>query len=348
MAPVSATRRTSAKPNPPALDAALARLLAGELVAFPTETVYGLGADAANATAVAAIYLRKGRPHGHPLIVHVADAAELEHWAAHVPPAARVLAARFWPGPLTLILPRATHVADVVTGGQNSIGLRCPSHPLALGLLEACRAAGIRGLAAPSANRYGHVSPTTAAHVRAEFGDALLVLDGGACTIGIESTIVDLTGATPRVLRPGMIAAADIAAALAGLEAAPAEDAGDAAPVPRVPGAVAAHYAPRTPLTLLPASAVEAAVRQAVVAGRHVAVWARPGCVRALQGSAGTLTLRVAPTRPAPYARALYASLRELDATGADLIVVERPPRGAGWDAIHDRLARAAAGAGRG
>ena len=197
------------------IHAAVVRLRTGGVVAFPTETVYGLGADAGNAAAVAKIFELKGRPADHPLIVHLASALALAAWAAVVPPAAARLAALFWPGPLTMILPRAPGVMDAVTGGQATVGVRCPAHPLALQLLRECAKQGIAGLAAPSANRFGHVSPTTAAHVRAEFGADLMVLDGGPAAVGIESTIVDLSGVAPRILRPGVITEAQIAEALA-------------------------------------------------------------------------------------------------------------------------------------
>ncbi|MEK7737911.1 MAG: L-threonylcarbamoyladenylate synthase, partial [Pseudomonadota bacterium] len=191
---------------------AVTLLRAGELVAFPTETVYGLGADAANPAAVAKIFAAKGRPADHPLIVHLPSAEALDAWAREVPESARKLAAAFWPGPLTLILKRQPQVPDAVTGGQDTVGLRVPDHPLALALLKAFDGGRFRGIAAPSANRYGRISPTSAAHVRAELGAAVpLVLDGGDCQVGIESTIVDLSRGTPRLLRPGAIGAADIA-----------------------------------------------------------------------------------------------------------------------------------------
>jgi len=327
----------------PCIGAAVARLAAGALVAFPTETVYGLGADAARPAAVARIFARKGRPSDHPLIVHVADAGELAYWAREVPAAAAVLAARFWPGPLTLVLARAAHVLDVVTGGQDSIALRCPAHPLAQALLAACRAAGMRGLAAPSANRYGHVSPTTAAHVRAEFGGDLMILDGGPCTVGIESTIVDVRGPAPRVLRPGMIGADAIAAALAGAPIAPLPE----QPAPRVPGAHVAHYAPCTPLSLAEDTTLVAMVRAAETAGRRVAVLAAADRAQALAAAGSTALLHAMPALPADYARELYAALRAQDTAGVDLIVVETPPATPDWAAIRDRLLRAAAGTGR-
>ncbi|MBS0394634.1 MAG: threonylcarbamoyl-AMP synthase, partial [Proteobacteria bacterium] len=223
------------------IDRAVALLRAGELVAFPTETVYGLGADARNAAAIAKIYALKRRPAGHPLIVHLADAAQLPLWAAQVPAAAARLAARFWPGPLTLILPRAAGVADALTGGQDSVGLRVPAHPLAQALLRGFGG----GVAAPSANRYGRVSPTHAAHVREEFGaEAPFILDGGECRVGLESTIVSLVG-EPLLLRPGGVALAELEDTIGPLRRAAAGEG------PRAPGTTAAHYAPATRLALV-------------------------------------------------------------------------------------------------
>lgn len=326
---------------PDDIAAAVDRLRAGGLVAFATETVYGLGADAGNAAAVRGIFAAKGRPADHPLIVHIADSADMAHWAAELPSAAIALASAFWPGPLTLILRRAAHVADAVTGGQDTVGLRCPSHPLARQLLAACRAAGILGVAAPSANRFGRVSPTTVAHVRAEFGDDLMILDGGPCAVGIESTIVDVSGGGARVLRPGMIAAGAIAACVS-VATPHATDV-----MPRVPGALASHYAPSTPLVLLGEAEL---VRRAVTltrSGKRVAVVATPATLRQLTGLPHLAAMRSAAHEPADYARELYAALRELDASEADAILIETPPAADDWEAIRDRLARAAAGAGR-
>lgn len=315
---------------------AVQRLRAGDVVAFPTETVYGLGADARNARAVARIFALKGRPPDHPLIVHIASAALLPRWAAAVPPAAAALAAAFWPGPLTMILPRAAGVLDTVTGGQPTVGLRCPAHPLALELLEACAEAGIDGLAAPSANRFGHVSPTTAAHVRAEFGPTLMVLDGGPARVGIESTIVDLSGEAPRILRPGMISAYEIANALAMTLV------GAGGGAPRVPGSLAAHYAPSTPLEIVSAARLPARLTALTAAGVQVVALVHSGAV---QCRAGVEILPLPPDAPG-YARQLYARLREADASGAARILVEAPPQETAWLAIHDRLRRAAQGAG--
>ena len=321
----------------PEIAAAVAALRAGELVAFPTETVYGLGADARNPAALRRVYALKGRPATHPLILHLADAAALPRWVAAVPPAAATLAARFWPGPLTLVLPRAAGVPDELTGGQDSVAVRVPSHPVARALLAAFG----DGIAAPSANRYGRLSPTRAAHVRDEFPAGIaVVLEGGDCEVGLESTIVSLLGTTPRILRPGVIGRAALESVLGGPvlsgdepETALAAAGGGAAaasapvaPVPRVPGSTAQHYAPRTPLTLVAAGGLAAAVAAAVARGERVATLACPPGANA-----------------AAYGRALYASLRALDDGRADRLLVEEVPATPEWDAARDRLARAAA-----
>jgi L-threonylcarbamoyladenylate synthase len=303
----------------------------GGLVAFPTETVYGLGADAANPDAVRRIFDAKGRPATHPVIVHLADATQVANWARDVPAAAHQLAKKFWPGPLTLVLKRARNVSDVVTGGQDTVALRVPSHPVAQKLLA--RFGG--GIAAPSANRHGRVSATTADHVRAEFGAAVdCVLDGGETKIGIESTIVDVSGENAALLRPGWITAAEIEAALGAPLAAPAVDA------PRAPGTLAAHYAPRTPLMLTEDGLVLELAASLARQGKRVAVLARSDRRPLTQG----LEWCVAPADAAGYAHALYANLRRLDTAGCDAIIVERPPQRPDWAAINDRLARAATG----
>jgi L-threonylcarbamoyladenylate synthase len=313
------------------LDRAVAILRAGGLVAFPTETVYGLGADASNAAAVRKIFEVKGRPATHPLIVHLADAVQLANWVREVPEHARRLARRFWPGPLTMILKRARGVSDVVTGGQDTVALRVPSHPLALQLLA--RFGG--GVAAPSANRHGRVSATTAEHVRREFGAAVdCVLDGGETQIGIESTIIDCSGAGATLLRPGWITRREIEAALGASLAAPAAEA------PRAPGTLAAHYAPRTPLALVEGERAAELAGEHARQGRRVAVLAHSARQPPLEG----LEWIAAPRDAAGYAHALYASLRRLDDAGCETIIVEQPPQGPEWAAINDRLARAAAG----
>jgi L-threonylcarbamoyladenylate synthase len=307
-----------------------ARLLAsGELVAFATETVYGLGARADDDAAVARIYTAKGRPAGHPLIVHVADAAAARHFASTLNTPAQCLIAAFWPGPLTVIVPRAPGRGAAAAGGQDSIGLRVPAHPVALALLREAAALGVPGVAAPSANRFGRVSPTTAAHVVQEFGSALAVLDGGACDIGIESTIVDCTRARPALLRPGQLGRQRIEAALGMALAAP-----DAAS-PRASGTLASHYAPSVPVRLFDASSLPPAFAQA---GRVLGVYSR----LPLAAGAGWLH-RAMPADPAIAAHELFAVLREFDAAGVAAIWVERPPSGPEWEGVRDRLQRAAA-----
>ena len=314
-------------------------LRSGELVAFPTETVYGLGADAANPVAVARIFAAKGRPADHPLIVHLPSAAALDTWAREVPETARKLVAAFWPGPLTLILKRQPQVLDAVTGGQDSIGIRVPHHPLALALLGRFNG----GIAAHSANRYGRISPTSAAHVRAELGAAVpLVLDGGPCAVGIESTIVDLSAGIARVLRPGAITAADLASVL-GCEIW-ADSASDQPRdfAPRAAGSHAAHYAPRTPLRLVAGDQLANTVRSELAAGQRVAVLA----IDARQIAAANLVWHAAAADAAAYAHDLYATLRDLDAAGHNLLLVETPPPTSAWLAVADRLQRAACGSG--
>jgi L-threonylcarbamoyladenylate synthase len=312
------------------IQGAVSALRRGELVGLPTETVYGLAADAANPGAVARIFALKGRPSNHPLIVHIADAEEMPRWCRAMPSQARVLAEAFWPGPLTLILPRAPGVPDAVTGGQDTVGLRCPAHPLALAVLQAFEG----GLAAPSANRFGRISPTSAAHVREEFGARLpVVLDGGECAVGIESTIVDLSGAGPRILRPGQVTRAAIEAVIGHVHM------GSVADSPRASGTLEAHYAPRTPMLLLPRAALLREARDQATLGKRAGLLA---IGELPPGHAG----HALPGEPAAYAHALYATLRSLDAEGHPLLLVERPPDDADWTAVQDRLRRAAAGAG--
>jgi L-threonylcarbamoyladenylate synthase len=319
-------------PTPEAIARAAEVLRAGGLVALPTETVYGLGADASNAEASAKIFAAKGRPADHPLIVHLADAEALTEWAREIPKEAIALARAFWPGPLTMILKKEAEVPDVVTGGQDTVGLRVPDHPVALALLRAFGG----GVAAPSANRFGRISPTTAKHVADELGDALdMILDGGACDVGIESTILDLSRGTPVILRPGAIGPDAIAAVIGRRPLVPSVSDSTA---PRVSGSLTAHYAPRTSLRLVPAATLENALR---TAGARTAVIARRPALPIPHGN-----WIAAPHDAAGYAHDLYANLRALDASDADLILVEAPPEGEGWDAVHDRLGRAAAGSG--
>ncbi len=260
--------------DPASVAAAAQALRAGELVGLPTETVYGLGADAASDAAVAKIFAAKGRPSDHPLIVHVADASGVDHFAREVPAFAQKLMQAFWPGPLTLILPRRPEVGAAAAGGQGSIGLRCPSHPVAQALLLAARALGVHGVAAPSANQFGRVSPTTAAHVQGEFGDSLLILDGGACQVGIESTIIDCTRGAPVLLRPGRITREQVQAAC-GLRLLAKEDV--ASPAPRASGTLEAHYAPNAKLRLMDGRALQTAldVLGKDFEGATIAVYAR-------------------------------------------------------------------------
>ena len=302
---------------------AVALLKRGRLVAFPTETVYGLGADASNAQAVARLYAVKRRPADHPVITHFDGAERAFTWGREVPEAARVLAKRFWPGPLTLILKRSSLAQDFITGGQDNVGVRVPAHPVAHELLAAFGA----GIAAPSANRFGHVSSTTAAHVHADLGtDVDLVLEGGPSEVGIESTIVDLSRGAPVVLRPGKISAAELEAALGAPLAERAED------VPRHSGGLERHYAPRTPAKLVPVHELD---REIARLKDKVAVLAfsRPD-------ERVDYWLRM-PRDPLAYAQRLYAALRELDGAGCEAILIEAPPASPEWLAVRDRLRRA-------
>lgn len=312
-------------------------LKAGGLVAFPTETVYGLGADAENPAALAKLYAVKGRPTHHPVIVHLARPEQLSDWAIEIPAAAQWLADAFWPGPLTLILKRSGRVPDAVTGGQETVGLRVPDHPVALALLQAFGG----GVAAPSANRFGRLSPTTAEHVRQDLGeDVDGVLDGGACEVGVESTIVAFKAGQPVILRPGMITAAQIEAALS-LEAASYSESGKSeSTVSRAPGTLASHYAPRTPVRLMTAEEIITGL-ETLAEGKKVGglVYAAPVNVRTLQ-QAGLWTSM--PCESGAYARLLYRKLRELDALGLSEIWVERVPGAGDWAAVNDRLQRAA------
>lgn len=311
-------------------------LRAGELVAFPTETVYGLGADAGNPQAIARIFAAKGRPADHPLIVHLPDASHIERWASEIPGMAFKLATAFWPGPLTLIMRRRPSVLDAITGGQDTVGLRVPNHPTALQLLQAFGG----GIAAPSANRFGRISPTTAAHVREELGNSVsMILDGGPCQVGIESTILDLSGGEPRILRPGMLDAPSLGAVLGFIP-----EFGPNAETPRVSGSLEAHYAPQTPMNLVAAADISRLAGNAVQSGQHLAVLA----IQPPTFSHDKLEWLSASADPAQFAHDLYARLRELDAVGADLIFVEAPPANDGWRAVADRLRRAAAGSNRG
>lgn len=323
------------------IDRAVALLNAGALVGLPTETVYGLAADADNPEAVAKIFVAKGRPADHPLIVHLGADDLMTCYAREIPDAAWALAEAFWPGPLTLILKKAPCVPDVVTGGQDTVGLRVPGHPVALALLrafaEARQEAGKPGggLAAPSANRFGRISPTAAQHVADELGDAVsLILDGGDCQVGIESTIVDLSRASPVILRPGAITAEQISLVLGmpiAIHTAKTHDA------PRVSGSLASHYAPITPLQVLERDAIAQLLQNSV---RVAAIVRDDGALSAsLRQLPGVVVLA---NQPVAYAHDFYRVLRELDAWSYDRILVQALPQTAEWFAIQDRLGRAA------
>ena len=320
--------------DPQAIAEAARTVVAGGVVAFPTETVYGLGADASSDTAVAKIFAAKGRPSDHPLIVHIADAAQVTDYAGEVPLFAQKLMQAFWPGPLTVILPRRPGVAAAAAGGQDSIGLRCPAHPVALAFLQACKT----GVAGPSANRFGRVSPTTALHVASEFGDDLLVLDGGPCDVGIESSIVDCTRGRPVLLRPGVLSRQQLEAACG--ETVLDKDgllADNAAP--RAPGTLASHYAPDAKVRLMDTKAIQTALDVLGSDAAHIAVYAR-SIVR-IQSE--NVLYRRMPDDPVATAQQLFAVLRDFDAKGARLIWIETLPEAEAWDGVRDRLGRAAA-----
>ncbi|WPL16942.1 t(6)A37 threonylcarbamoyladenosine biosynthesis protein RimN [Thiorhodovibrio winogradskyi] len=316
------------RPDPVGIQRAVTLLQQGDLVAFPTETVYGLGGDAQNDQAIGRIFTAKGRPTEHPLIVHLPDAQAMTAWARAIPDAAWRLAEFYWPGPLTLILNKTTGVSNRITGGQATVGLRVPEHPVARQLLHAFGAA----LAAPSANRFGRISSTTAVHVLEEFSHGekvAAVLDGGACRLGLESTIIDFSDDQPRLLRPGMIGLTDIEQLLGENVAIPAIGAG-----PRASGRLPSHYAPTTPLTVMSCSEIAAMLAQA-----------RPRvAVLALQTSIADIGSHhwvIMPRDPNSYASGLYAHLRRLDQLKLDRILVEQPPKSPEWDAINNRLERA-------
>ena len=322
--------------DPEAIATAAQALRRGELLGLPTETVYGLAADADSDAAVAQIFATKGRPSDHPLIVHVAGAEGIRHFAREVPAFAQALADAFWPGPLTLILPRRAGVAGAATGGQDSVGLRCPAHPVAQALLRACAADNVHGVAAPSANRFGRVSPTTAAHVASEFGNGLLVLDGGPCAVGIESTIVDCTRGVPVLLRPGAITRAQVQAACG---IAPLSKEELPAQTPRASGTLEAHYAPNAKVRLMDAKALQTGLDLLGAEAAHIAVYARA----ALRTKSSRLVLRRMPDDAAATAQQLFAVLRGFDDEGVKLIWVETPPATPDWEGVRDRLNRAAA-----
>ncbi|MDB6087859.1 MAG: L-threonylcarbamoyladenylate synthase [Gammaproteobacteria bacterium] len=311
------------------IETAVQALRDGELVAFPTETVYGLGANAQNPAAVRKIFEAKGRPTSHPVIVHLDSPRFLHRWVREVPETATRLAERFWPGPLTMVMPRAPNVHDVVTGGQDTVAIRVPSHPMAQQLLTAFGG----GIAAPSANRYGKLSPTRAEHVREELGDSVkVILDGGECQIGLESTIVSFEGQNVRLLRPGGVTAAQIRQVVGELLV------GANLESPRVPGGTPSHYAPTTPMAIVPAGEIDAHAAALSEGGRRVAALAQRLPLKAHK----YVTWINAGRRPEQYGHDLYANLRTLDKAGCQQILVQDVPEGEPWDAIRDRLLRAA------
>ena len=334
--------------NPESIAESAALIRAAGIIGIPTETVYGLAADADSAQAVAKIFAAKGRPADHPLIVHVADAGGVAHFADHVPEFANRLIAAFWPGPLTLILPRREGVAQAAAGDQNSIGLRCPSHPVAQALLIALRIAvpPIWGLAAPSANQFGRVSPTTAAHVQGEFGADLLILDGGPCDVGIESTIVDCTRGVPVLLRPGAITPAQLQAACGQRVLLKEELPVTMQQGPRASGTLESHYAPTAKVRLMDARALQTALdmlgADMDAKGGDAPVIATYSRVVVRCASSKVLRRRM-PDDAAATAQQLFSVLRDFDDQGVKLIWVESPPDAPEWQGVADRLARAAA-----
>ncbi len=351
-------------------------IAAGELLAFPTETVYGLGADACNDAAVAKIFTAKGRPADHPLIVHVADAQAAAHFAAEMPDFAQRLIDAFWPGPLSVIVRRKSGVAAATAGGQDSIGLRCPAHPLARELLFECAKLGVYGIAAPSANRFGKVSPTTAAHVVAEFAGSIPVIDGGACEVGIESSIVDCTRGAPVLLRPGVLTSAQLEAAMGqalvnelllnserSTQYLPAQNRENASksdlvtqnetpldalspaprdllsPAPRASGTLASHYAPQATLRLMDAKALQTALDLLGADAKNIAIYARSP----LKPLSSHILLRRMPSDALATAQQLFSVLREFDLQKVRLIWVETVPQDSAWDGVRDRLQRACA-----
>ncbi|MBU3647358.1 MAG: threonylcarbamoyl-AMP synthase [Limnohabitans sp.] len=329
---------------PSAVATAAQTLQRGELLGLPTETVYGLAADAGNDAAVNKIFAAKGRPANHPLIVHVASVQGVQRFASHVPDFAQKLMDAFWPGPLTLILPRRPEVAAVAAGGQSSVGLRCPSHPVAQAVLKSAETLGVFGVAAPSANLFGRVSPTTAAHVAGEFGESLLVMDGGACEVGIESTIVDCTRGAPVLLRPGVLTPHQLTQACGVTVVTPSAPNAPNAEAPRASGTLDSHYAPRARVRLMTASELQQAIAQAGVQtaplGR-VAVWSRCN-VQLPSDPVAQFEWQRMPSSAEAAAHHLFAQLREFDAQAATQIWVELPPPAPEWDGVRDRLIRAA------
>ena len=311
------------------IERAAAVIAAGGLVAFPTETVYGLGADASSDAAVAKIFAAKGRPTGHPLIVHLASAGQIDDWAIDIPDVARTLAAVAWPGPLTIILPRSARVAAGTTGGASTVGLRVPAHPIAQALLA--RFGG--GIAAPSANRFGAVSPTTADHVAHDLGDRVdYLLDGGPCSVGVESTIIDLSGGRAVLLRPGGMPREAIEAVTGKLGVGTAES-------PAAPGTLESHYAPRAVVIAIEPHELAIVLPSVRAQGGRVGVLGPPSVTRDLPAD---VVVKQLPEELAGMARDLYAALRELDETGVDVVIAALPPAVGLGEAVGDRLLRAA------
>lgn len=310
------------------LQKAVELLRNGKLVAFPTETVYGLGADAMNVNAVKKIFTAKKRPADHPVIVHIENAEQLSNWACNIPSSAFALAKKFWPGPMTLILERAPHVSDIITGGQPTIGLRIPQHPIAQNLLHLFGS----GIAAPSANSFGRLSPTLAKHVAEELGTAVnFILDGGACTLGIESTIIDLSSETPRILRPGSLALTEINSVLGGcLSSQPTSSS-----APRAPGALPSHYAPKTPLRIIAPAKLKKFLADSDQ--KPIAVLTQ----NEIFSENNNIRWILMPKDPIQYAHDLYAKLRSVDDGSYSMIVVTTVPQNEEWTAILDRLTKA-------
>ncbi len=320
-----------------AINLAVEALARGELVAFPTETVYGLGTDAMNVSALRHLFEVKGRPRTHPVIVHIANVDQLEHWACHVPPSALKLAEAFWPGPLTLILPKAKHVLDEVTGGQSTVGIRIPRHPVAQALLKEFGG----GVAAPSANRFGRLSATCAEDVCSEFGYTIAcILNGGPCQVGIESTIVDLSSDTPQILRPGMILSDEISSVLGEPLISPEHAVSNTSKlVVRAPGTLPRHYAPKTPLCLVRSESLYGKIEACKASGLTVAVMS----FTSSPSSFSDIAWMVASGNPVDFAHNLYRNLRFLDRQSCDYLLVESVPDEKAWKAIADRLRRASA-----
>ncbi|NBS74675.1 MAG: threonylcarbamoyl-AMP synthase [Betaproteobacteria bacterium] len=319
----------------------------GRLIGFPTETVYGLGADACNAKAVEGIFLLKGRPSDHPLIVHIANKNDLSFFATNIPAFAQALMDAFWPGPLTLILTRQNDVATAAAGGQGNIGIRMPSHSVALAVLKEAAQLGVMGVAAPSANRFGRVSPTTALHVQDEFGQELFILDAGACPVGIESVIVDCTRKHPVLLRPGMLTI-DALSKACGQQVLLAHELESASP--KASGTLESHYAPQAKVILFESQDLKLALKDRLAKGLDgltVGVWTRTnllgddGFSSNTSADAGVFFVPM-PNDAAHCAQALFSTLRELDGQCVDQIWIERPPSSPDWTGVLDRLERAA------